>query len=72
MGAARAIGIETLVFQVRTPKGYDHAFRTLDNEVRAGMILLGSPKPDPFPDLLCGCDTQPDLADWGGRQNLSP
>src|SRR5262245_24805142 len=41
--AARTIGIEALLLEVRTSSGHDDAFQTLGNQRRTGLILLGSP-----------------------------
>jgi putative tryptophan/tyrosine transport system substrate-binding protein len=41
--AARTIGIEALVVEVRTTEGYEDAFRNLGGERRMGIVQLGSP-----------------------------
>jgi putative ABC transport system substrate-binding protein len=41
--AARAIGIEVQVLEVRTTEGYDDAFRSLGVARRTGIVQLGSP-----------------------------
>jgi putative ABC transport system substrate-binding protein len=41
--AARALGIDTLVLEVRRPEGFPAALATLGSEPGTGVLLLGSP-----------------------------
>src|SRR5262245_23612001 len=50
--AARAMGIEVLVLEVRMPEGYEESFRSLGNQRRTGIVHLGSPTLSSVPARL--------------------